>query len=93
MDGFTYENTTGGWHMCNECGARVSDTEKHRASHAANRRHKWLFGHRRREAQAAWRRYVENGAAGPDADPDTMPVLFEAGFHMGVGAAQREADQ
>lgn len=29
MDGFTYENTVGGWHVCEICGVRVSDPEKH----------------------------------------------------------------
>lgn len=28
-DGYTYENTFGGWQMCDRCGARVSDYQLH----------------------------------------------------------------
>ena len=54
---------------------------------------RWPFSRRRREAQKAWERYVAEGAAGPQAAPFTMPTLFEAGFHMGVGAAQRADEE
>lgn len=33
MDGFTYEQTAGGWHVCDICGVRVSDEAKHTAWH------------------------------------------------------------
>lgn len=29
MDGYTYENTAGGWSMCDRCGLRVSDEQLH----------------------------------------------------------------
>jgi hypothetical protein len=34
-DGYTYENTVGGWSMCDICGVRVTDKEKHTAWHLA----------------------------------------------------------
>lgn len=33
MDGFTYEQTFGGWHVCDICGARVSHELTHVAWH------------------------------------------------------------
>jgi hypothetical protein len=33
MDGYTYEQPAGGWHMCDRCGVRVSDEVKHDAFH------------------------------------------------------------
>lgn len=35
MDGFTYEQTAGGWSVCDICGVRVSDEVKHTKWHAA----------------------------------------------------------
>jgi hypothetical protein len=35
MDGYTYENPTGGWSVCQICGGRVSDEEEHTKFHQA----------------------------------------------------------
>lgn len=33
MDGFTYEQTFGGWHVCDVCGVRVSNALTHTEWH------------------------------------------------------------
>lgn len=33
MDGFTYEQTAGGWSVCDICGVRVSHELTHQAWH------------------------------------------------------------
>ncbi|MGW9587469.1 hypothetical protein [Microbacterium sp. NPDC055455] len=45
---------------------------------------RWLFGRRLREAAKAWRTYREVA----QLSDERPPVLFEAGFSMGVAAAQ-----
>jgi hypothetical protein len=47
---------------------------------------RWLFSRRLREAAKAWREY-RDVAQIPD---EQAPTLFQAGFSMGVTAAQRD---
>ena len=47
---------------------------------------RWLFSRRMREAEKAWAIYRSPSSTDP------MPVLFHAGFSMGVVAAQAEAN-